>query len=315
MTAGTVAGFSPRHTAELLRAVAVAREDPGTGVRDLAERLYVAWYAAANGQAQSVDPTWPPIAGLLREGHRATDDWQSGTVLKIGAGGIVVVRDSAGIPRALIRGSYTHAAGSSATGLAPQSGETLRILPRSGSVPTEGWWRTWGGGWDPRSANGDVTRVYLTADIRRLPGLSRAVTTVLGDSGRPWMLKAGESAPTIARPDGFVIYLRDADADDLLEDLARQAAPFVRPANGPPLTADLAPGIAWARDPGDGRSFGESRCLLVAAALVGDAATAAPPAETLRSPVEAIAGAFVSAGLDPRFPHLRGPVVGGDEHE
>ena len=302
MTATIVPGFPPEHAAVLGRAVTLAADTRPANAEDLANLLYARWYAAPTGPPQHVDPTWPPMAGLLREGHDATLAWQPAVVIRVGAGGVVVVRDASGSPRALIRGAYTHEAGSAAAGLAPQVGEHLRVIARSGAVVTEGWWRTWGGGWDPRSAPGGVTRVYLSPDVNRLPSLAGAVTALLEHMGSPWMVKAGVSAATLDRPDGFVIYFRDADADALLDPIARRTVGLVRRLPGPPMTSSVADGVAWAQDPGDGRSFGEHRCALVAAALV--------PADPMADPLDAIARAFAAAGVDPGAPHLRGTGTG-----
>ena len=74
----------------------------------------------------------------------------------------------------------------------------------------------------------------------------------------------------------------------------------IRPAT-PLLTKRLAPGLAVAEDPGDGVSFGQHRCTLIARALwrAFEEGSRSP-----RARLEAVAAAFRQEGLDPRHPYL-----------
>lgn len=291
-----MSGFAPAHEAALLAAVAL-----GAGHSDaaeLADHLYEHWYAAPACAPVEFDPAWPPVTGMLRAGQAAVLRWTPATVARTAGGGVIVARDGAGRRHALLRGDYAHPAGSDRAGLLPQAGEDVLVLARSGAAVDGGWWRTWGGGWDPRTAPAGVTRVYLAPEPARLPALIGALTATLEGLGGPWLVKVGTEPATLARPDALVVYLDDGAPARAA--VAAGAAGLVRPEPGPPLTAPLAPGIAWAEDPGDGRSFGEVRCGLLAEALLG--ATGRDAAQALA----AITQAFAAAGLDPAAPHLRG---------
>ncbi len=286
----------------------------GLGLDDLAARLYRKWYASPSGAHQGLDPLGPPLAGVLRQAHAETGRWTQATVARVGAAGVIAVRED-GTPgggarvRAALRGEYVHRPGRPDLGLAPRPGDVVRVLRRAGAVVAEGWWRTWGGGWDPRRLPHEVTRVYLAPDLPRLPALVRAVTGLLGgvdtagralagpESVRPWYLKVGVDGPTLARPDAVVAYVPDAGAAATIEAIVGCAGELVRASPGPPLTRGLVPGISWSQDPGDGRSFGESRCALLADALVDVPAGG--------DPLAAVAAVLRRAGLDPRAPHLR----------
>jgi len=288
-------GFSPSHTEALLRAhemgVELEAQQPG-----LADRLYSRWYAGQHAHS-ALEAWWPPVAGMLRVAQSEKLGWQPAVVVRQAAGGVAVARDNSGRARALLRGGYAHTDGSDRAGLPLQVGEHVLAVPRSGGVESEGWWRTWGGGWDPRKAPDDAIRIYLCPEVSELPALVGCLTATLEQRSEPWLLKAAVQGQHLGRADAVVVYLRDKTA---FHDIVGCARTRVRAEPGPPLTTPLAPGVAWAEDPGDGRSFGESRCEIVAAALkrTGDGDSDA----FLRVTHDL----FLAEGLDPAAPHLRG---------
>lgn len=287
-------GFSDGHAATLLRAWALSRE-PDAARLGLDTVLYRRWYAASRCRV-ALEPSWPPLEGMLRVAQVEALGFHPAVVVRSGAGGVAVGRDRLGRARALLRGAYAHAADTRA-GLPPHVGEEILAVPRSGAVTSEGWWRTWGGGWDPRSAPERVLRLYLGAHVRELPALVGALTAALEQHAGPWMLKVTTHEDHLGRADAVVLYLRDRDAFD---DVLRCSEGRVRPEPGPPLTEGLAPGVSWAEDPGDGRSFGESRC-----ALVADACVRAEGRDN-DAFLQEVRNVFLTAGLDPAAPHLRG---------
>lgn len=285
--------FSPAHAKSLREArLLVVRAQ--TTEQDLASFLYAQWYAAPRAETL-MDPVWPPLEGMLRLAQGEALGWVPATAVGQGAGGVVVARSADGRARAALRGGYTHMADSQRTGLPVQAGENVMSVPRSGGVISEGWWRSWGGGWDPRTAPEGVTRVYLSPIMWELPRLVGELTVALEKSAEPWMVKVATQAQSLGRPDAVVVYLTSPAS---FGDIGQCAAGRVHNHAGPALTEPLSPGISWAQDPGDGTSFGESRCSLVAAALIHS------QGEDDRSFLDAAAEEFAAAGLDPAAPHL-----------
>ncbi|HUG82935.1 MAG TPA: T3SS effector HopA1 family protein, partial [Euzebya sp.] len=121
-------------------------------------------------------------------------------------------------------------------------------------------------------------------------------TAALAGTGLSWTLKVGGDPRTLTRADGAVVYLPDESLDTALQLLLPAVDGLLHP-DVPPLTCRVAPGLAWAHDPGDGRSFGEDRCGVIASAV---AAVTDRPATTAD-----VAAAFRRNGLDPAAPHLR----------
>lgn len=288
-------GFDASHVEDLLRAQVVGT-DPEARHAGLSGFLYARWYSLARTTA-AVEACWPPLAGMLRVAQAEALGWQPAIVMRRGAGGVAVAQGRTGRARALLRGGYAHADGSVRAGLPLGVGDDVMVVPRSGAVVSEGWWRTWGGGWDPRVAPPDAVRMYLGPKVSQLPVLVGRLTAGLERCGEPWLMKVAVQESHLGRADALVIYLRNTS---VFGDIVGWASGGLRAEPGPPLTAQLATGVAWADDPGDGRSFGESRCEIVAAALD----------RTVDGDADAFLAAaneeFLAAGLDPAAPHRRG---------
>jgi hypothetical protein len=276
-------------------AVAQGFEGPG----DLGDHLYAQWYARPVGPVEDLGPWAAPVAGVCRAAHVAARRWSEDPLDVVGAGvaGVAVVAGAR--RRAVTRGEYVTVTG--APGLAPCATNTVRVVGRHGGQVLDGWWRTWGPEWDGLEAvEAGVSRVYLAPVGHEIGRLVHAVTRVLDGHGGEWAFKVGVDPATLARADGAVVYVPDPLLDTVLGPLLGAVRPFVR-AGHPPLTDPLAPGISWAQDPGDGDSFGERTCRLVAVAAVGGDEPGF---------LDRLAEVFRAAGLDPREPHLRARMAG-----
>ncbi|MBO4204806.1 hypothetical protein GSF22_02120 [Micromonospora echinofusca] len=149
---------------------------------------------------------------------------------------------------------------------------------------------------------GPILRLYLhlaTAD--HAPGALAAGLGVLESRQVPYRAKILSLPGSYPRRDAMVVYLEQPAwpvLDDLVEALSGvpglvdETSPFAR---------RVAPGIAVAWDPADGRpgmralSFGEHRARMTAEAVVDHAVRGIPLAE-------AVAAAFLRGGADPAAP-------------
>jgi len=270
---------------------------------DLGMALYHGWYARPVSPVLTLDPSWPPLPGLLRAAHAGSDRWQDGwRTLRADRHGVVVAWQDGRSPQALPRGDYTHAvntkdAGDRA-GLLPRPGERLMVLDRRDSIGDDGWWRTWGATWDPHNPPTDlVVRIYFSLRTEHLARVTSEITSTLLDAAEPWLLKIALDATTLRRPDAAVLYLPVESLNrlsDPLSQVVRRLRPALRRAV-PPLTHQVAPGVATAAEPADGLSFGEHRCGVIARALTSVRASWAP--------LSTIAAAFADAGVDPARPY------------
>lgn len=128
------------------------------------------------------------------------------------------------------------------------------------------------------------------------------VTTSLNEMRIPFSAKALTHTP-YRRCDAGVVYMgleHCAFAFDALRGIYDSLQTHIRPMV-PAFTRRLAPGFGAAIDPGDGSSFGQSRCRIVAVGFVNAAAVRVHDS---RDVMQFIDAAFRSAGLDLRRPYL-----------
>lgn len=318
-------GFGPAHRAQVLEAVEVAARhletDEPDGIPRLATRLYAQWYAAADpdrvGAVVDSSLGGVPVAGLLRAAHPDAERWDPATVLQVAQAGVLVVRLDGGAVRAVARGDHAPV-DSAGVGKVASAGERVLVRRRLGGHAEQGWWRTWGPLWSAARPPADLTRIYLAPLPGRAPRVLSAVVEVLDAVDRPWLMKLGASAGVLGRPDGAVVYLPDHVAGlgdsprgSVLVDRLVTATRGLVGGRSPALTARLADGVAWSQDPGDGSSFGESICALLATALapldLAGALAGAGAGVGVRAQataLEAVERVFRTAYRDPATPHL-----------
>jgi hypothetical protein len=158
--------------------------------------------------------------------------------------------------------------------------------------------------WDLEpSADGGITRVYWHLRSAGGPALVPLLARCLNAAAVPFRLKVPTSPAAYTRADAGVLYLpmnRYAAAQDAVRTVHAAMRDHLRD-EVPLFTKRLAPGLGLAEDPGNGLSFGQHRCRLVARGLwaahqIGEQG----PEDRLR----AIVGAFRAEGLDAEHPYL-----------
>jgi hypothetical protein len=152
------------------------------------------------------------------------------------------------------------------------------------------------------SGNG-IIRFYwhLTADAARL--WIRELTRLFNGADVAFHAKVLNDPGAYIRADAGVLYVARTDLTEamaLLPDLHRAVSPLLRETT-PMFTMRLTSGLAVAEDPGDGRSFGEHRCRLVAEGLArAFKADRSGPHEL----ADSVAARFAEDGLDITRPWL-----------
>jgi hypothetical protein len=169
----------------------------------------------------------------------------------------------------------------------------VSVLDRLDHLDVErGLWWTFSDG----ALREPIGRVYVNTRAAAVPRLLREITSALVDF--TFCLKCSVYPYVYRRVDAMVIY-HDRDARDAvvaaLLDRSAALAPLLDPAV-PPLTGLVRPGLSVADEVGDGRSYGEGRCHLIA-----DAIAARRPDWTaldLAARREVLAAALIESGLD-----------------
>jgi hypothetical protein len=171
-------------------------------------------------------------------------------------------------------------------------------IDRRDAIGRDRWWRTWGPLWSPARGRTSALRLLFSPDMNALTEFVRAATQTLVDIEEPWLLACPTLPSRLRHSGSVVLYLPD--------DAALRAAviagldPYLRN-DTPPLCLPLSEGVAVAEHPGNGMTFGEHRCHLVALAI--------ERAEPETDPLRAIANMFAAHGISPAEPH-RGNVLG-----
>ncbi len=148
-----------------------------------------------------------------------------------------------------------------------------------------------------------LARLYWHLRAEAAAPWIEVVTKRLNQAEIPFRLKVLRFPEHYRRADAGVLVLEPRHYDvaaPAIEAAYRRVRAELRTAT-PLMTARLAPGLAVAEGPADGRSFGELRCDLIAQALV-EAGDNGPRDRKKRS--ESVAAAFRDSGLDPLNPHL-----------
>jgi len=306
---GRARGSLPRVVADALGRVCALIERDATGwtvgglpagasAGPLAEALYACWYT------QPAEPPLPAagdpplhrrsLQSALRAAHaRAGVTAQGWTVTASDPHGVVVAVSEA--EQSILRpGEYAMPL---RPGVPPAPGEPVEPIARLDHVDAERglWWAFTNPAPEPPTG-----RVYLNARPATAPRAVHEVTAALAPF--PYQLKCPLQALGCERVDAVVLYHARSIRDDVLRAIAArwtELGPLLDP-EVPPLTCPLEPGLAWADDQGDSRSYGESRCQALAAAVDRSGASWAVSgsAERLAVLVEGLR----AAGVDPERP-------------
>ncbi len=154
-----------------------------------------------------------------------------------------------------------------------------------------------------RDTNETLMRIYwnLTASIA--PQYMTLMTTRLNDARIPFRTKVLADPGSYTRADGGVLYLEQRyfhSVRSIIREIHETLRAGLRPQT-PLFTKPLAEGVGFAQDPGNGMSFGQSRCKICAHALwAGFVSGATEPEARLAT----LVNAFREQGLDPALPYL-----------
>lgn len=149
-----------------------------------------------------------------------------------------------------------------------------------------------------------IVRLYWHLRPEGAADLMREITTRLNAARLPFRFKVLNNPDAYDRCDAGVLYLRKQDyltAVGILEHIY----PLVAANLGhqtPAFTKALAPGLGLAEDPGDGESFGQHRCGLLAEGLVR---AHEQRQQTTDGRLATVVETFAEAGVDLERPYLQ----------
>jgi hypothetical protein len=148
-----------------------------------------------------------------------------------------------------------------------------------------------------------LDRMYLDLRPEGAVPFVREATGRLNRAGLPFVAKVVDDPGGFDRRDAAVLAVERRDRARALviaDELRAALAPFLDH-GAPAMTLPLAPGLAFAEDPGGGESFGAHRCLLLADAAV----TAAERGlDAAAERLEVVRERFAEAGTTLDAPYL-----------
>jgi HopA1 effector protein family len=158
-------------------------------------------------------------------------------------------------------------------------------------------------GRDDIGSSAPIVRFYWHLTAAAAPIWVRELTRRFNGAGVAFHAKALCDPNSYLRADAGVLYISREDlskAMDLLPGLYDAVMPGLRRTT-PMFTRQLAGGLAVAEDPGDGRSFGQHRCQLVAEGIVRAFSATKTASDEIRAE---IATRFAEEGLTVARPWL-----------
>jgi hypothetical protein len=231
----------------------------------LADWLYLHWYVTPAVPFEPTPTLRQSVGALVRAALESHQHWETGWVALAVTPGQTVLAGRGAQQRWLAVGDHANLARPGAP-VVPGDGLATFGLLTWVDAPTgfQGLrpWRC-----EPAGA---LVRVYFSVDLPALPRVLNLLVAALEEAQLNWSLKCPSQAAGYGRVDSLVVYLERAQWVKakiiILNFTNQQLTPMLRNAT-PPLTCPLAKGVAFAQDPQNGQSFGQSRCLALAVAV------------------------------------------------
>jgi type III HopA1-like effector protein len=279
---------------------------PATGdsspaiVRQLQHHIYERCYLERTTTAAA--PTGPLTdeTPALASANVHVDRWDPGwTITRINADGSVLVARE-GKSRMVWGGEYH----STLIGTPPFEGAVVRLfVPHESSAMQPGFYFAFGDVLGDQLEELGMVRLYWNAGAATAPELLNELVSRLRHYRVPFRLKALSAREFYPRPDAFVVYVTQRYLPITFR-VARAVHASLSGKLGeraPLFTKTLARGIGFAEDPGNGESFGMSRCRVAAEGLWNAHVTNARDEIGVHEVVDAYAR---RSGLDPARPWL-----------
>jgi hypothetical protein len=154
---------------------------------------------------------------------------------------------------------------------APDNGEQVAVqLPKEMPAISPGFHMVCGNRPIDRVRSARLVRLYWNLRADGAVPFVGVATRLLNAADAAFRLKVVNDPAGFDRCDAGVVYLNGDDYPGLagvIGQLRAELAGFLSPRT-PVFTAEVAPGLGFAEDPGTAESFGEHRCRLLADALV-----------------------------------------------
>lgn len=283
-----------------------AAEQARTVTSRLSESLWPALYDAA--YARPFSPHAPaPLAvpadldllaqlrAAFPEGARWSAQWQ---VYKVEANGSVHVRKGD-----CCRHVFPGAFASASHGPVQANADVSILLPMASSQMQSAFYHITGNAPHCDHDDAALARLYLNTRATSVVTVMAAMARLLNTYAVPFRAKTLLDPAAYGRTDSTVFYLARRHlpfALSLARDIFTQAAGGLEP-DVPLFSKRIADGVGGADDPGYGMSFGQTRTMLLADAIVSAWAIGD---QTVQTRLDHLERRFAEESISPNAPHL-----------
>jgi hypothetical protein len=241
-------------------------------MNELAGRLYQHCFSTRfTGQVEMKetppagdDPRW---IERLSQANQSRERWEDGWQTLAGMPGGQVIARRGSLTRVLAPGEFVNLSGSGMT-LGP--GATVRVyVPRESRAVQPAYYFAFGESFADSSDELSTVRFYWNIRAEGAAELLQILSAELNRWEAPFRFKTGIHPAMLSRCDSAVLYVPRRSAAftyELAAEARERIGRFLR-AEVPLFTLRLADGLAFADDPGNGESFGTSRCRMLAQGL------------------------------------------------
>ena len=203
----------------------------------------------------------------LSEANSSQERWDSGWQIYQTLPSGQILAHKYGIMRMVWPGEFMAHDG---FGMAPRVGANISILvARESRTMQPGFYFAFGETVTDQQDDYSIVRFYWNITDSAAPGLIRLITQRLNRFQVPFRLKCLSFRTQFKRADAAVLFLGKRYyriTAELLVDVYEQVRGNLK-TETPLFTKQLAAGLGFAEDPGNGESFGMSRCRIVAEGL------------------------------------------------
>jgi HopA1 effector protein family len=232
------------------------------------ERCYVQPFNDGGGSMETAQVTHNEgLVQLLSAANNTQDHWETGWQITemLPTGQIKAAKN--GRSKWVWAGEFVSA---DITGLAPRVGTNVNIFfPKESTVMQPGFFFAYSQTFIDFTDDTNIIRFYWHIEEKGAPDLVGAISKNLNRFLVPYRFKVLNNLHDFNRSDAAVLFLNKKYyriVMELMPEIYRAVKGHLKP-EIPLFSKRIAPGIGFAEDPGNGDSFGMSRCRMLAEGL------------------------------------------------
>ena len=269
-------------------------------VWQLQHHLYERCYLGRAAAPASDGHSFTDITAHMSSANPSSSRWDEGwTIQSVDPTGMILVTRE-GKARVVRGGEFL----STMVGVAPRVGAVVKLfVPHESPNMQPGFYFAFGDSLGDQLEELAIVRFYWNVNAEEGPALVRQLALGLNRYTVPFKLKVLSTKELFPRPDAMVLYVSERYTQVTAAVCAGvvDSSPWMRGRAVPLFTKKLADGLGAAEDPGNGESFGMSRCRVAAEGLwnahIRGSTEEQLVTETVREHVRRY-------GLDPARPYL-----------